>query len=59
VVLPAASSFLKSLTLEESGSVMDGPVTPAMVRESLEAIDRDGFVILSSAEEHYVQTVPE
>jgi len=59
VVLPAAGSFLKSLTLEESGSVMDGPVTPSMVRESLQDIDGDGFVILSSANEYYIQTVPE
>jgi hypothetical protein len=57
VVLPPADSFPKTLRLEESGSKMDGPVTPEMVKESLQAIDEDGFVILSLAEERYVQTV--
>ncbi len=59
LVLPPASSFPKTLTLEESGSEMDGPVTPLMVKESLQAIEGDGFVILASAEQRYVQTVYE
>ncbi len=59
VALPDASKLSKSLTLEDSGSVLDGPVTPALVRDTLQDVASDGFVILSSQEERYVQTVPQ
>lgn len=52
--LPA--KFPKSLSLEVSGSVFDDPATPISVRDALSDIEGGGFIILSSAEEFYLQT---
>jgi hypothetical protein len=54
---PLPATFPKFMTLEVSGSVLDGPATPASVRDALLEIESDGFIILSSAEEAYLQSV--
>ena len=56
---PLPAGFSKVLTLQISGSVLDDPATPKSVREALKDIEDDGFVILSSADQIYMQTVPE
>jgi hypothetical protein len=52
-----AAKFPKSLTLEIGGSVLNDPATPTSVRDALLDLEGDGFVILSSAEESYIQTI--
>jgi hypothetical protein len=59
VVLPVADSLLKSLSLEVSGSALDGPVSPDSIQNALRELEDGGYVILSSAEERYLQTVAE
>ena len=58
-VQPVATKFSKGLRLEISGSILDDPVTPDSVRDALFEVEGDGFVILSSGEETYIQTVGE
>jgi hypothetical protein len=53
---PFANSFSKSLNLNISGSELDDLATPESVRDALSDIEGDGFIILSSGEETYLQT---
>lgn len=58
-LLGVTDKFLKTLVLEISGTVLDDPATPNSVRDALLEIEGDGFVIMSSTREQYMQTVGE